>query len=252
MLLSVIIITRNEEQMLAGCIKSVKPIASEIIVVDSGSTDKTLSIAKRHQAKVIQILPSSDYSTSRNQGLKKAQGDWILYVDADERLTPELRKEIKSICQRLKVNGQRLSYKFPRQNIILGKWLRYGGFWPDPVHRLFHASALIKWTGKLHESPTTKGQTLKLHNPIKHFTARTVSAALKKSAQWSALEAQLLYQTSPLKVNGLKVLKAYFATAFKLLVIKKGILDGIQGIILAHIQAQHQASVLVHLWQMQQ
>ena len=91
-----------------------------------------------------------------------------------------------------------------------------------------------------------------LTSPLKHFTARSISQALQKSALWSQVEAKLLLKAQVSKVNSFKIIKAYLFTLFKLLIAKKGILDGSRGIILAHIQALHQASVLVHLWQLQQ
>ncbi|MBI2010583.1 MAG: glycosyltransferase family 2 protein [Candidatus Chisholmbacteria bacterium] len=257
MSLSAIVITRNEEAMLPGCLKSLA-FADEIIVVDAESHDKTINIAQKYHAKIITVPADSDYSYSRNQGMKVAIGDWLLYIDADERVSQALREEIKQVVKDrvflqdpVLSTSQALSYKIPRQNIMLGRWLKHGGFWPDTVHRLFSKNALIKWTGKLHESPTVRGEVKNIHHPLKHYTARTVRGALRKSSKWSQLEAGLLLKANSPKVNGLKVLKAFNTKLFDVYIKRLGFLDGARGLILAFIQAQHQASVLVNLWQMQ-
>jgi len=255
MKISVIVISKNEEEMLGGCLESISKFASEIILVDSESQDKTVQIAKKAGVKVISVNAGTDYSTARNIGLKNAKGDWIFYIDADERVSAQLRKEIESVTSNPASPAGRqqpeISYKIPRKNIILGKWVKHGGFWPDQVHRLFHKSSLIKWTGKLHETPTVNGYVKILENPLHHYTARSINSALKKSSQWSQIEAQLLYDANSPRVKWWKVIKAFEVKFLDLLIIKMGLLDGVRGVILAYIQAHHQASVLVNLWQLQ-
>lgn len=247
MQISAIVITRNEAKMLPGCLRSLTWI-DELIVVDSASQDETVTIAKKYSASVISIPPDTDYASARNAGMAAASGDWILYVDADERVTPELRREIKSVINsKLSVS----SYKIPRMNVILGKWLLHGGFWPDYVHRLFHKSDLIKWTGKLHESPTVKGNIGLLNRALKHYTARSIQGALAKSRHWAPIEAQLLLASRAPKVAWWKLIKAFIFKFCDVYLLKRGFLDGTRGLVLAYIQAFHQASVLINLWQLQ-
>ena len=250
MSISAIIITKNEEEMLPACLRSLSWV-DEIIVVDSQSKDKTVAIAKKHDAKVVSVSANSDYSTSRNQGKKATTGDWLFYVDADERVPSELQKEIQKITNYQLPITDYSSYKVSRKNIMLGKWLKHGGFWPDYVDRLFHKNSLIKWTGKLHESPTVKGETQMLKNPLRHYTARSINSALTKSAQWAEIEAKLLHDAHAPKVTWWRVIKAFNTKLFGILIRKKGFLDGIRGLILAYIQALHVASILVNLWQLQ-
>lgn len=248
-MISAIIITKNEAKMLPSCLKTLKWV-DEIIVVDAQSEDETVTLAKKFAAKIVTVPDGTDYSTSRNIGQKTATGDWLFYVDADERITSELKKEILStICD---LRSKIYSYKLSRQNIMLGQWLKHGGFWPDYVHRLFHKDALIKWTGKLHESPTVKGEIGTLTHPIKHYTARTIRMALAKSARWAPIEAQLLYQANSPQVIWWKLIKVFFQKLFSVWIIKAGFLDGTRGFILAFIQATHQMSVLTSLWELQQ
>jgi len=248
MKLSAIIITKNEQVMLPECLKTLD-WADEIVVVDSQSQDRTVNIAKNVGAKIISVPSGTDYSTARNLGLAAAKGNWILYIDADERVSPQLKREIISAARN---NPGETSYKVPRKNIMLGMWLKHGGFWPDYAHRLFSKDALIKWTGKLHESPTTKGTINKLKNPLTHYTARTISSALTKSAHWAPIEAKLLLGANASRVTWWRVIKVFKSKFFQVYIKRKGFLDGTRGLILAFIQAHHQASILVNLWQFQQ
>ena len=247
MSISAIIITRNNEAMLSGCLATLRWV-DEIIVVDSESYDKTATIAKKYAAKIISIPAGTDYSSARNAGLNEASSEWIFYVDADEHVTPELKQEIKST-----INDQpsTISYKLPRMNIILGRWLKHGGFWPDYVHRLFHKDTLIKWTGKLHESPTVTGAVGLLKHPLKHYTARSITSAMAKSRHWAPIEAQLLFAAHTPQVTWWRLIKAFICKFCDVYLFKRGFLDGARGLILAYIQAHHQASVLVSLWELQ-
>ena len=247
MKISAIIITKNEEEMLPGCLKSLSWV-DEIVVVDADSHDKTIAIAEKIGAKVVSVSAGTDYSTSRNEGKKAAKGDWLLYVDADERVSSELRKEIHKLTNK---DSQKISYKLPRKNIMLGKWIKHGGFWPDYAHRLFPKNELVKWTGKVHESPTVKGQVRLLKPYLTHYTARSISSALHKSSQWSQIEAKLLRDAGSPHITWWRIIKGFKFKLFELLIYKKGLLDGTRGFILAYIQAFHEASILVNLWHLQ-
>ena len=243
--LSVIIIAKNEAKMIPDCLKSIKPLADEIILVDSGSTDSTVAISREFSATI--IAADGDYSQLRNAGLKAAAGTWVFYIDADERATPELVQEVKTTISA----PAAASYKLPRQNIIFGRWIKHGGYWPDPVHRLFQKTNLTGWTGKLHESPQVTGPVGLLHHHLIHYTARSIHTALSKSKHWSAIEAQLLFEAKVPPVAWWKIVKAFKLELFRQLVLRTGFLDGMPGIILAYIRAHHQASVLVNLWHLQ-
>lgn len=125
-MLSAIIITKNEEEMIGDCLISLK-FSDEIIVMDTGNTDRTNEIATSHKAKIVKSV-GNDYSQFRNDGLKAAKGDWILYIDADERVTPLLKNEIEHT---ISSNETKSAYAIPRQNIFLGKEMHYGGWGND-------------------------------------------------------------------------------------------------------------------------
>ena len=124
--ISAIVLTRNEEDFLPGCLQSLRWV-DEIVVVDAGSLDATLTIADAIHAKVIKA-PWEGFPKQRNLGAKHASGDWLLYVDADERVSKELREEINKGIEKNTLSHA--SYKIPHKNIILGQWLKYGGWYP--------------------------------------------------------------------------------------------------------------------------
>lgn len=246
MKLSVIVIAKNEQGVIKECLESTLKVADEIILVDSGSTDDTVKIAKELGAKI--IAAGGDYASLRNAGLKVAAGEWVFYIDGDERATAELIQEILQVTQGLPLK----SYKLKRKNIVFGRWIKHGGYWPDSVHRLFKKEALTGWTGRLHESPQVIGQVGYLKQPLVHYTVRSIAAALEKSRDWSAIEAQLLFEANVPPVTWWKIIKAFKLELVRQLILRLGILDGMPGIVLAYIRAYHQASVLVNLWHLQQ
>lgn len=146
--ISGVIITKEEEENIKECLESIKDVVGEIVVVDSYSKDKTVEIAQRYTKKIFLKKFEDDFSKQRNFGLKKATGDWILSLDADERLSLPIKKEIPKLAASQKFQG----YLFPRRNYIDSKrWLKYGIFYPDWQLKLFKKG--IKFKGLIHERP---------------------------------------------------------------------------------------------------
>ncbi len=254
--ISVIIIAKNEEKKIGDCLESVK-WADEIIVVDSGSEDETVDIAKKHGARVVRHTKGG-FSDWRNRGAKEAKGDWLLYVDADERVTPELRREIQSVTQKSLYNA----YAIPRKNIVLGKELTHGGFGKfDYVKRLFKRDKLKKWTGQLHEEPnysyegkiTTgkKGELGHLRNKLIHIKAQALSEMVRKTNEWSEIEAKLMYEADHPPMNVPRFFSAMFREFWFRMVKKKAFLDGSIGIIHAFYQVFSRFVSYAKLWEMQ-
>lgn len=204
MKLSVIVLTKNEEKWLPGCLNSVRGLATEMIVVDDQSTDKTTEIAKKYGAKVL-VQPKKSFANQREFGLRQAQADWVLYLDADERLTDALRKEIKGIVGTMSSHEEKLpvAYYLRRQNIFLGKEQR-----PDKVEKLFKRKALISWQGVIHESPQVKGSKGILQNHLVHLTHRDIESMTLKTLKWSKAEAELLRQSGHPPVTWWRLLRA--------------------------------------------
>lgn len=245
--ISAIILTKNEEEYLPNCLKSLK-WADEILVVDSGSKDKTLEIAEKFGAKII-TNEWKGFPEQRNIGAKHASGDWLLYVDADERVSKKLAKEIQEL---LTAGNQRFtSYKIPHKNIILEKWLKFGGWYPEYQHRLINKSAFKKWTGELHEHPIVEGAVGELKSDLIHLTHRGVEWMLKKTIRYTKIEAQLRLQANHPKVKTVHLFTASFREFWYRAVIKSGWRDGIEGFIEIIYQSFNHFLIMFWLWELQ-
>lgn len=258
--LSVIVIAKNEEERIAKCLKSVS-FADEIIVVDDGSIDKTVDIAKKYGARVIE-KSGGNFSDRRNLGAKEANGKWLLYVDADERVRAQLRKEIESRITRPhrireSVSGaanheSRINaYAIPRKNILLGKEMKHGGWWPDYVIRLIRKDSLKGWKGELHEQPEIDGDLGKLKNPFIHYTHRNLSEMVEKTNEWSEIEAMLMYAGNHPPMNIVRFFTAMFREFWYRAIKEKGFLDGPIGIIEIIYQVFSRFVSYAKLWEMQ-
>lgn len=246
--LSVIIIARNAEELIGDCLQSVK-WADEIIMIDSGSTDKTTEIGKKFGAKVIEVSGKPiNFSQWRNQGLKAAKGKWVFYLDSDERVTPGLKKEIKAVIKQGKGNA----FAIPRRNFYLGKEVRHGGAWPDYVKRLFKKDKLEKWKGRLHEEPVFEGELGHLKEPMVHLTHRDLSSMVEKTRQWSMIEADLLYQAKHPPVTWWRILRIMLGEFWKRAVRQQGWRDGTVGWIEIVYQMFSRFITYARLWERQQ
>lgn len=256
--ISVVIIAKNEEEKIGDALRSVD-WADEIIVVDSGSMDKTVNIAKKNNARVV-LYEEGSYNDWRNKGLNEAKGEWILYLDADERITPSLKEEIVSVVtgEDHKINA----YAIPRKNFVLGKQLKYGGFGKfDYVKRLFKRDKLKEWTGELHEEPNFyhKGQLTTgksdevghLTNKMIHLKADTISQMVEKTNRWSAVEAKLMLEANHPTMNTARFLSAMFREFWFRFIREKAFMDGIHGMIHGFYQVYSRFLSYAKLWEMQ-
>jgi len=248
MKLSAIVITKNSANKLADCLESLK-FADEILVIDSGSTDKTLEIASKFNARIISSSEKAGYSLKRNIGAEESKGEWLFYVDSDERVSSDLQKEIMS---RLTINDLRFtSFRIYRQNIILGKWLKHGGWWPDPVHRLIKKSALKEWRGKLHEYPVVDGEVGLIKEPLTHYSKDSISEMVQNSRLFAPIEAELKLTAGHPPVKIYHFILAMWREFWQKGILKAGWLDGYVGIIEIFYQMFHQTLVYSTLWEKQ-
>ncbi len=246
--ISIITIAKNEEKMIVNCLKSCR-WAQELILLDTGSTDKTIEIAKNFGAKIIYAENKErDWGAWHNQGKKEASGDWIFYLDADERITPNLRKEIQELVKSGKKNN---AFAVPRQNILLGKPMRFGGWYPDYQIRFFKKDKLIRWEGKLHERPIFKGELGYFKNPILHFTHRDLSMMVEKTKEWSKIEAELLFKANHPQVVWWRILKVMFSEFFDRFLKKQAWRDGLVGWIEGLFQVFNKFLIYAQLWEKQ-
>jgi len=252
--LSAIVLTKNSKDTIEDCLASIAWV-DEIVVVDNGSEDETVDLAKRLKAKVIGNTKGS-FSDRRNIGAKEAKGVWLLYIDADEQVTPALKKEILSQITNHK--SPITAFAIPRRNFLLGHRMRYGGWWPDYVLRLIRKNSLIEWKGELHEQPVIKGLPAgrqggvgKLKNPLIHNTHRNLSSMVEKTNEWSEIEAKLMYGANHPKMNIVRFFTAMFREFWHRGVKEKGFLDGPIGVIEIIYQVFSRFVSYAKLWELQ-
>jgi len=243
--ISAIIIAKNADGLIEDCLKSIKWV-DEIVLVDDASTDKTISIAKKHNALVVNNK-SDSFARRREKGARMASGEWLLFIDTDERVTPALKKEILKETREGNVD----SYAIPRQNIFLGRKMRWGGWWPDYVLRLIKKGSLESYTGDLHEQPVIKGSTAKLKNYFIHITHRSLSEMVEKTNKWSEIEARLMFEAKHPPMNVRRFATAMLREFWYRAVLKLGFLDGLVGVIEIIYQMFSRFISYAKLWEMQ-
>jgi len=245
--LSVIIIARNEQEMIRDCLESVCGWADEIIIIDDASTDKTIDIAKKYKTRITSLSEKTDFFQLRNQGLEKASRDWIFYLDADERITPELKGEMEKVIGDTKC----VAYAIPRRNFLLGKELHWGGWWPDYVKRLYRREKLKGWEGDLHEEPVFEGELGHLKQSMIHITHRDLSSMVEKTKNWSKIEAQLLFNANHPPVTWWRILKIMLAEFYQRGLKLQGWRDGTVGWIEIIYQMFSRFITYARLWEIQ-
>jgi glycosyltransferase involved in cell wall biosynthesis len=222
--LSVAIIARNAASQLDGCLVSVA-FADEIVVVDSGSTDGTVELAARHGARVI-AKEWLGFGPQKQFAVASASHDWVLCLDADERLSDTLRE---SILDELKA-PRGLVYAMPRCNRFLGRWLRHGEGYPDWSVRLFHR-AHARWSDDaVHEKIVTGQPVVRLHGDLLHDSAETLEKYLDKQNRYTTLQAELL-RSAGRRASVAQLLLSPALRFVKFYLVRLGFLDGVPGLV---------------------
>ncbi len=225
--LSVALITYNEEKNLPTTLGAIKDIASEIIVVDSYSTDKTVEIAKKYGAKVF-IEDWKGFRDQKNSALKKCSKDWILFLDADEVVSKELKEEIIDVIENPKADG----YFLNRKTYYAGKFLEHT-WQPDYVLRLVKKSSNPRWEGgNIHEYLKIDGKTAKLKGYLYHYTYKDLKDHYEKSLKYAKISAEEMYKKGK-KFHYYNLILNPSWAFFKQYFFKLGFLDGIRGLSVA-------------------
>lgn len=245
-MLSVVIITKNEEDRVKACLESIK-WADEIIIADSGSSDKTLEIAKNYTSNIIKF-ENQDFSTIRNEAFKKSLGDWVLYVDSDERVLFSLREEIKKLMETDEIGA----YAISRKNIIFGHEVNHGPYKHDWVVRLFKRSNFDKWSGRVHESVQFRGKLKYTKNSLLHLTHRGVDQIVLKSLEWSKIDAKLRLEAGHPHMSGWRFLRIFITEIFNQGIKRGGFFNGTISIMDSILQAFSMYITYVRLWELQQ
>ena len=226
--LSVIIITKNEADNIQACLESVN-WADEIIVVDSGSSDDTVNICKELGAQVHTTTDWPGFGVQKNRALSHAKCEWVLSLDADERVTPGLRSEIESALNDPHAHD---AFRVPRLSSFCGRYMRHSGWYPDYVTRLFQRGAARFSDDLVHESLIVNGSVGKLRQPLLHETFHDLEELLAKINQYSTAGARMLNEKN--KTATLKKAVGHAVWAFfRTYIIRAGFLDGREGFMLA-------------------
>ena len=226
--LSVAIITKNEAENLPDCLRSVA-FAGQIVVVDSGSTDDTVDVAKEFECDVY-IEPWRGFGPQKQFAIDQCRNPWILLIDADERLPWDTAQAIKNIV--LNSLTAAAGFSFPRKNFFQGRWVKHAGWWPDRVVRLFRKNLGRMTEAKVHEALEIDGLVEALVYPIEHFTESRLSRIIQKIDQYSTLGAEESFKegkTASLWAAAFRAKLAFLHNYF----FRCGFLDGPQGLTLA-------------------
>lgn len=244
--ISAVIIARNEENMIADCIDSLS-FCDEILVIDNESEDRTREIAQKMGAKVIRYS-SESFSDVRNKGLKEVSGEWILYVDADERVSSDLSKNIEKKV--LSIDGKLFSaFRIRRKNFYFGNHE-----WPyvEKLERLFRKTSLDSWYGKIHESPKIKGRVGEIEGFLLHYTHRDLKSMFEKTIKWSKIEAELRYKVNHPKMTWWRFPRVMLTAFFDSYIRQGGWRVGVVGLIESLYQSFSMFITYARLWEMQQ
>jgi glycosyltransferase involved in cell wall biosynthesis len=231
MKLSVIVITKNEAAHIGACLDSVA-FADEIIVLDSGSTDATRDIARQRGARVERTDDWPGFGPQKNRALDLATGDWVLSIDADERVTPALAQSIS----RALAAPDAQAYRVARLSNFCGRWIRHSGWWPDHVVRLFRRDAGRFSDAPVHEHVMVSGKTGTLSGHFLHYPYATLEVFIDKINRYSTEAAGAAYR----KGRRTSLFGPFGHAAWTFIrhyLLRRGILDGWQGLVLAGMAA---------------
>jgi hypothetical protein len=222
--LSVAIITRNADAQLEACLASIA-FADEVVVVDSGSTDGTVGLAKRHGARVLQ-KEWLGFGAQKQFAVESASNDWVLCIDADERVSEELRERIVAELK----SPRGFVYAVPRRNRFLGRWLAHGEGYPDWSVRLFHR-AHARWSrDPVHEKVVAEQPVLRLPGELLHDSAETLEKYLDKQNRYTSLQAEAMHAAG-YRASVLQLLFSPLLRFLKFYVLRLGFLDGAPGLV---------------------
>jgi glycosyltransferase involved in cell wall biosynthesis len=247
--ISIALITLNEEANLPRTLESVMPLMrdgyGEIIIVDSGSTDRTVEIAQFVGAKIF-VEPWKGFAAQKNSAMEKASGDWVLQLDADEALEPELAEEITAAIQDPAVGG----FWLPRKNFFLGRWIRHGGFYPDPKLRLIR-----RGVGKFEEygaHPTIKvnGPTGQLKHALIHNAYPTLRGYIDHMNSYSSSGAEVAVAKGHRSFNPINIVIRPWLTFLYNYILRLGFLDGREGFLLHCYHAVYVSWKYAKAWEL--
>lgn len=250
--LSVALAVYNEADNLGACLDSVKEFVDEIVVVDGSSTDQTRVIAESYGAVVITTENRANFHINKTMAIDACHGDWILQLDADERVSSMLANEIKGVLSSDPATAPDAFY-LKRRNYFLGRWMSKGGMYPDPVIRLFKRGKAKLPEKTVHELMEVAGPTKYLHNDLLHVADPSFSRYLLRSNRYTTLQAEEWLREGRLGTNTATILRyLLWEPFFRFVTIylrHKGFQDGFPGFVFAFYSGLHLASSYVKYWE---
>ncbi len=252
MSLSVVINTKNAvssnfDHKFADTLKSVK-FADEIIVVDMQSSDETIKVAKKYTDRIFAFADVGLVEPARNFAISKATQEWVLIVDADEIISPTLRKRIQAL-----VGGDATAdaYFLPRKNIVFKRWYEHAGWWPDYQLRLFRKD-VVTWSDRIHSQPRIKGTADYLAKredyAIIHYNYQTVEQYIERLNRYTSHEAR---QREQKNITGGTIIESFNAEAMSRLFLHRGVDAGTHGVGISLLQAFYEVAVVLKQWELQ-
>jgi glycosyltransferase involved in cell wall biosynthesis len=251
--ISIIVLAGNEEKMIVDCLKSCNWV-EEIILVAANSSDNTINLAKKIISNIKIVKTNDEYNKNfskwRNLGFKLSTKDWILYIDADERITLNLKNQIIK-----NINTSKLCFShfaFPRANYFLGQRVRFGGSYPDYVKRLYKRKYFSGYNGILHEEPIISGELGFIKSDLLHYTHRDLYSMVNKTLVWSDTEAQALYKSGHPPVVWWRFIRMMLTKFGERFIKQQMWRDGEVGWISVIFETYNTFLIYARLWELQQ
>lgn len=250
-MLSVVLATFNEASNLGRCLESIQKIADEIIVVDGKSSDATREIAKSFGARVIDTTNKANFHINKQMAIDAARGDLVLQLDADEVVDEELAEFIKKIS----TTGDEVAWLIKRKNYFLGKALKKGGQYPDPVIRLFYKNKARLPQKNVHEQMVVDGKVATANGHLLHFPYPDLKSYFRKFNTYTSFEAQRLFDLG-VRARWFRLLDYFIwkplKITFSLFLRHRGYVDGIRGFLFALLSAMHHPIIFLKIWELEQ
>lgn len=245
--LSAIIIARDEEKNIASCLVSLQDVIDDVVViVDSRTIDRTYEVAKEFSFTNCEKVEWQGFSKSKIYAVSKTKYDWVLWIDADEELTEELKNELKNFKEKLPTYD---CYDVARRAYFLGKWIKHSGWYPNRIKRLFNKTKVSFDDKQVHEGLITNGEIGHLKNDLNHYTDPNIKHYLEKLNNYTSLAANELHLKNK-KANITDIIIRPLFIFIKMYFIKFGFLDGFHGFMLASFSSFYVFSKYVKLWEL--
>lgn len=248
-MISAVVISFNEAEKLENCLKSIENFADELVVIDLGSSDNSIKIAKKFKAKIYHHEFVPYVESVRNFAISKTGGEWVLILDPDEALTSNLKEKLKEIVKENKYDA----INIPRKNTFFGRWIAHTNWWPD-YHVRFFKKGRVEWTGEIHIYPKAHGKTLKLpeneNMAIIHYGYDNIKEFIDRQSRYSSIEADQRYK----KGERFSWINFFWWPTREFLVryIKhSGFLDGFYGFALTFLMGVFRLMVAIKIWELE-